>query len=139
MGVMLDASVLIAAERERFDLEGMLRNLEPESPVGLSVITAAELLHGVERADTPERRQRRGQYVEGLLQRFALFELTLSDARVYSRIWSSLQSAGITVGAHDLLLAATCLRLGFRVATLNVSEFVRVPGLQLVDVGPYWL
>ena len=115
----------------------MLRDLEPDTPVGLSVITAAELLHGVERADTPERRQRRSHYVEALLHRFALFELTLSDARVYSSIWSSLQSVGISVGPHDLLLAATCLRLGFRAATLNVSEFAQVPGLQLVDVAPY--
>lgn len=127
MGVMFDASVLIAAERERFDLEAMLRDLPSETAIGISVITAAELLHGVERANTPERKNRRSHFVESLFTRFS----------VYAATWSSLQSAGISVGPHDLLLAAACLRLGFRVATLNVSEFARIPGLQLLEVAPY--
>jgi tRNA(fMet)-specific endonuclease VapC len=56
MGVILDSSILIAFERRRFDLE---RFLADHSAPALAAITAAELLIGVERADTAEGRARR--------------------------------------------------------------------------------
>lgn len=51
MGVILDTSVLIAAERGIFEVDAFVENRE-EEPFGLSVITVAELLHGVHRADS---------------------------------------------------------------------------------------
>lgn len=46
MGVVIDTSVLIAAERGVFDLHGFLTSLD-DTPVALSAVTASELLHGV--------------------------------------------------------------------------------------------
>jgi predicted nucleic acid-binding protein len=129
MGVMLDTSVLIAAERERLDLEALLWSLEPQTSVAISIITAAELLHGVERANTAERKRRRSEYVEWLLRKFRVIDLTLDDAREYSRLWAALQSSGVTIGSHDLLLGATALRLRYRVGTLNINHFARIPNL----------
>ena len=63
MGVILDTSVLIAAERGIFDVDAFVANRE-EEPFGLSVITVAELLHGVHRADSRARRIRRNAFVE---------------------------------------------------------------------------
>jgi predicted nucleic acid-binding protein len=37
------------------------------------------------------------------------------------------------IGAHDLLIAATALSMGHDIGTLNVSEFRRVPGLNVAD------
>ena len=45
MGALIDASVLIAAERGELDLEGALDGFAEE--LALSVVTASELLHGV--------------------------------------------------------------------------------------------
>ncbi len=53
MGVILDSSVLVAFERRRFDFE---RFLGDHSTPAIASITAAELLIGVERADSPDRR-----------------------------------------------------------------------------------
>jgi predicted nucleic acid-binding protein len=38
------------------------------------------------------------------------------------------------IGAHDLQIAATGLALGYIVATLNLDEFQRVPGIAVADV-----
>ncbi len=40
---------------------------------------------------------------------------------------------GVTVGAHDLLIAATAVQHGFSVLTGNTSEFLRIPGLVVFD------
>jgi predicted nucleic acid-binding protein len=37
------------------------------------------------------------------------------------------------IGAHDLLIAATAVLLDFSLATVNLREFRRVPGLQVID------
>jgi tRNA(fMet)-specific endonuclease VapC len=42
------------------------------------------------------------------------------------------------IGAHDLQIAATGLSLSYDVATLNVREFARVPGLGVVDATQFY-
>ncbi len=37
----------------------------------------------------------------------------------------------------SVLIAATCLRFGHRIATLNEGEFGRIEGLALADARPY--
>jgi predicted nucleic acid-binding protein len=49
MGVVVDSSIFIAAERGRFDWTGFHAQLG-EQPLYLAVVTLAELLHGAERA-----------------------------------------------------------------------------------------
>ena len=66
MGVVLDTSVLVAAERGDLDMPAFLTRLGSE-PVAIAAITAAELLFGVARASSAARRARRGAFVEGLL------------------------------------------------------------------------
>jgi tRNA(fMet)-specific endonuclease VapC len=63
MGIVLDSSILVAFERRRFDLERLLA--DRASPA-IAAVTAAELLVGVERANTPERRTRRQSFVESV-------------------------------------------------------------------------
>ena len=43
------------------------------------------------------------------------------------------------IGERDLLIAAIARATGHALATLNRSEFSRVPGLILVDVGKFIL
>jgi len=76
VGVILDTSILIEAERGRLDIEGFIKGKEEEL-FGLSVITAAELLHGVHRADSAKRRRRRSAYAEKVIELFPIYPLTL--------------------------------------------------------------
>ena len=63
MGVIFDSSEIISLERNRAQVEILVSGREDE-PFGISVVTVAELLHGVERADTEPRRLRRQSFVE---------------------------------------------------------------------------
>ena len=128
MGVLIDASLLIAYERGGLNLEERLRGREHEQFL-LSVITASELLHGVHRARNDAVRARRGAWVEAVLGRFPLLPIDLATARAHARLWAELAMAGACIGPHDMWLAASCLANGLSIATANVREFARVPGL----------
>ena len=135
MAVLIDASILIEAERGRLDLEShVAQRLEEE--FFLSVITASELLHGVHRAVQPEVRTKRSAFVEAILERFPLLQVDVVTARAHAQLWAVLAAAGQMIGPHDLWLAATCLAYGFTMVTTNVREFARVPGLAVEVWGP---
>jgi tRNA(fMet)-specific endonuclease VapC len=125
VGTVLDTSVLIEAERARLGLD-----LPPDEEVAIAAITASELLHGVYRADRARRTQR-AAFVELVLRTLDTLPVDLATARVHARLWSDLAQEGITMGAHDLLIAATALARGWTLATLNAREFARIPGLRL--------
>jgi predicted nucleic acid-binding protein len=134
MGIILDSSILVAFERRRFDLERLLTG---HSPPAIAAVTAAELLIGVERADTPERRSRREAFVQNLLARIPLIPFDITQARLFAVHFAQLASRGEVIGDRDLQIAVTALSLNYEVATLNVREFQRVEGLSLVDVSGY--
>jgi len=130
MGIILDTSVLIEAERGRFDIETFVDGRE-EEPFGLSVITVSKLLHGVHRADSLKRRLRRGTYVEKVIEIFPVYPFEITSARVYAEIWAEFQKKGIQIEAHDLMIGSTALALGFSVATFNSRHFNRIESLTL--------
>ena len=125
MGTVLDTSFLIEAERAAVGL-----NLPADEEVAIAAITASELLHGVYRADAARRTQR-GAFVEMVLRTIDTLPFDLATARVHAQVWADLAQQGVTIGAHDLLIAATALARGWSLATLNPREFTRVLGLQL--------
>lgn len=130
MGVILDTSVLIEAERRKFEIGTFTENREEEI-FGLSVITIAELLHGVHRADSTRRRLKRSAYVEKVIELFPIYVFDISISRIYAELWSDLSKKGIQIGAHDLIIGSTALTLGFSVATFNIRHFERIEGLKI--------
>lgn len=135
MGIILDTSVLIEAERGRLNVEDLIDERENEH-FGLSVITVSELLHGVHRADSRKRRLKRFAYVEKVIELFPVYPFDLGAARIYAEIWANLLGKGFQVGAHDLLMASTALSLGFSVATFNKRHFDRIEGLDVEILLP---
>jgi len=134
MGIVIDSSILVAFERRKFDLERLLAG---HSPSAIAGITAAELLIGVERADTPERRARRDEFVANILALIPIIPFDLAQARLFAVHFADLTKRGEKIGDRDLQIAVTALSLGYQIATLNVDEFRRVSGLGLVDVSGY--
>lgn len=130
MGVVLDTSVLIAAEKSQLDLP-MLFSAMGEEPAVISAVTASELLHGVERARAADVRARRSRYVEWIINNIGVAPFGIPEARAHARLWAQLSAQGGLIGPYDLLVAATALSLRFSLATLNTQEFKRVPGLTL--------
>jgi len=134
--MILDSSILVAFERRRFDLERLLAD---HSPAAIAAITTAELLVGVERADTPERRARRSEFVENILTRIPIIPFDLAQARLFALHFAELAKRGAVIGDRDLQIAVTALSLSYELATLNTGEFQRVMGLTLIDVSSYAL
>lgn len=136
--MILDSSVLIAAERKRFDLVGFL-SAHPNEAFFITAITASELLHGCARADDPAIRERRTRFVEGLLQDYVALPFALTEARTHAQLWAELERKGTPIGERDLLIAAIAKANGHTVATINRDEFARVPGLALEEVQRFVL
>ncbi len=130
----LDTGVLIRIERTGDPRP--LQEFGRERPLLISSITAAELLIGVHRADSPQREQRRRAQVEGFLSSIPVLPFTLSTARIHAKAKVDLSTRGLTIGAHDLISAATALEHGHDVVTTNRREFERVPGLKVIDFPP---
>ncbi|MRR36894.1 type II toxin-antitoxin system VapC family toxin [bacterium] len=130
MGIIFDSTEIIALERNRGAIDELIAGRE-EEPFGISVVTVAELLHGVERADTETRRLRRQAFVEKVIELFPVFPFDTSIARIYARIWASLVGKGYTVGAHDLIIAATSISIDYTVVTANGRDFEKIEGLRL--------
>ncbi len=136
MGLILDSSVLIAAERRKLRFADFCVSLGDEE-LFLAAITASELLHGVERAASPSIHAKRAAFVEALLSRFQVLEFDLDVARRHARLWATLTADGKVIGPHDMQIAAAALRHDFSVATLNLDEFRRVPSLRLAELQDY--
>lgn len=134
--MILDTSVLVAAERGALRMEPWLESLGSE-PVAIAAITASELLHGAHRAREPGLRARRLAFVEGVLGVLPVASFGIAEARCHAELWAQLAESGRMIGPHDLLIGATALARGQALATLNESEFRRVPGLRLVSLGRF--
>jgi len=144
VGTLLDTTVFIDLERAIRALPTgtamaqvsarLGEQLGPDEDVGIAAITASELLHGVHRA-TPEHRARREAFVEAVLTAFPPIAFDLLTARAHARIWAELAAAGIDVGAHDRIVAATAITTGWRVGTANIRHFDRITGLDLIPVS----
>ena len=143
MGTLLDTTVFIDLERAvrrlspenaMAEVSGRLEEqLGPDEEAGIATITASELLHGVHCA-TLQHRARREAFVETVLASFPLLPFGLLAARAHARIWAELAAAGQDVGAHDRLVAATAITVGWRVATANLRHFDRIAGLDILAV-----
>ena len=131
MGSLIDSGVFIAAERNRIDLDALLAELRGE-PVVISAVTAAELLHGVHRADNPARQAARRAAVEHVFIRFRVVPFDLPIARVYAEMLAQRAAAGRPLASHDMMIAATALVRGYRVITRDAKSFPEIPGLQVV-------
>ena len=133
MAVVIDTCVLIDAELGRaLDLSVLTGGRDEEAYI--SVITASELLHGVYRARTDGERARRGSFVESILQVIPILSADLRVARAHAQLWAEMAAKGETIAQHDLWIAATAVAYGYRLATTNVRDFARVPGLIVEDV-----
>ena len=98
----------------------------------MAAISASEILHGMHRASSEQRRARRLRFVEGLLERFPALPFDLAVARRHAAIWADLEREGIQIPPHDLMIAATAVQHGATVATRDKRSFPRIPDLNVL-------
>jgi predicted nucleic acid-binding protein len=137
MGLILDSSALIAAERKGSNVRQVLSEIAGRvagEDVALSVVTLIELAHGAARADTPERKTMRRQFLQELAAALPVHPVTVPIALRAGQIDGESTAKGVRIALSDLLIAVTALELGYRVATANVRHFQMVPGLEIVPI-----
>ena len=69
VGIILDSSVIIAAERRGHTVREILEQVKAvqgEVEIGVSVVTIAELVHGAYRTKTQSQQQGRLEFIERL-------------------------------------------------------------------------
>ena len=137
MGLILDSSVLISAEREAKNARQVLEALAgeiSERDVAISVVTVIELAHGAIRADTSQRKWKREKFLEELLMAMPVYPVTVAIALRTGRLDAENQIQGFRVPLPDLLIGVTALELGYSVATSNLRHFRQIPGLKILQV-----
>jgi tRNA(fMet)-specific endonuclease VapC len=134
MGLMVDTNVFISIEKSGNPID--FSAWESSEKVYISVVIASELLMGVHRANTEERRQRRSAFVEAVISRVGVLDFTVAAARMHAEIYAELAKRGQLIGAHDLIIAATARCHHLSLLTDNVQEFSRVPGLRVIPFVP---
>lgn len=130
MGKLIDASVLIAAERGQLDLAAARRQHARE-PCAISAVTASEMLHGTHRLKDGGKRARQQAFIENILSQLPVLPFDLLAARVHARLWAELAASGRSVGERDLLIAATALSRDYGVVTRDERSFPRISGLSI--------
>jgi tRNA(fMet)-specific endonuclease VapC len=136
MGLILDSSVMIAAERRGDTVEQLIERIVKatgDQEAALSAIGLTELIHGIYRAQTPEIRQRREAFITELLADLTVYPYTKETALLAGKLDGEQQSQGVVIPFGDLLIGATALSLGFKVLTGNLRDFQRIPGLSVVQ------
>lgn len=137
MGIILDSSIVISAERRRETIAQLFRNIVTatgDQEVGLSSVGLTELIHGIYRANTPERRKTRELFINELISFVNVYPFTRETALVAGKIDGEQQAKGIVIPFPDLLIGATALSLGYSVVTVNPRDFSRIPSLSVTQL-----
>jgi predicted nucleic acid-binding protein len=137
MGLILDSSTLVTVEREGQNARQVLAEISEkvgETDVAISVVTLIELAHGAARADTPERKTKREEFIQERLTVLPHHPVTAAVALRAGLIDGEKQARGTRIPLSDLLIGVTALELGYGVATSNVRHFRLIPGLSVVQL-----
>jgi tRNA(fMet)-specific endonuclease VapC len=125
-GFMLDTDIssYIIKRRPATLVAKFKQNAETLS---VSVMTAAELRFGAEKAGRPGLTE----LVEEYLERITILDWTNEVTVPYGRIRAELERAGKPIGSMDLLIASHAVSQGMTLVTNNLRHFSNVPGLKV--------
>ena len=132
MGLVIDTSALVALERAEDWSAGV-----PNEPAAVPAIVYAELLVGVNMADSRRRADVRREKIDALLAMFPIVDFGPAEAERWADLYGRLSRTGKLIPANDLVVAATALERGFGVLVGPGDEahFRRVPNLRLIVLG----
>ena len=128
--LILDTTVLIAAERDEIQLEA---SIDDDDDLAIAALTAAELLVGVELASA-KRRGPRAAFVDAVLETLVVEDYTLDTARAHAELLAQVKRSGKPRSAHDLIIAAIAIATDRAVVTDDARGFTRLRG---VEVRPW--
>lgn len=129
MKLLLDTGVCIAIINRD---ERVRPHLEQHAPstLRMSAITLAELRFGAAKSAQPKRAVTN---LNAILSKVGVLPFDEPATARYGELRALLERRGSAIGPLDTLIAAHALSLRWTLATHNVREFRRVPGLAVSD------
>jgi len=124
---LLDTNIVIYVLKQR-PIEVLSAFNAHAARMAISSITVGELLHGAEKSS---RLSENLSVIEDFCSRLDVLPYGIKAARHYGAIRASLEKRGQPIGVNDLHIAGHARSEGLVLVTNNVSEFVRVPGLEV--------
>ena len=128
MGLILDTSFVVAAEREsRRGTPGAIDTFlvaHPGETFAITFTVAGELACGRTASGLHDWQR--------LCRPYRVLPWSIDISWQYGEIYRRLQSTGQLIGTNDLWIAATALVHGMGVVTSNTREFQRVTGLKVI-------
>lgn len=96
----------------------------------VSTVTLMELVYGAEKSSNPTRNL---ADVEGFAARLEVLKYDQDAAAHTGQLRAELAKAGTPIGPYDHMIAGHARSQGLILATNNLREFDRVPGLRVED------
>jgi len=96
--------------------------------MSISAVTLGELIYGAEKSAQPERNL---ADIEGLTARLEVLPFDDLAATHFGQLRAELTKIGKPIGSYGQMIADHARSLGLILATNNMREFERVPGLRL--------
>lgn len=124
---MLDTNIVIYILKRR-PLEILSKFNANANRMAISSITLAELTHGAEKSD---RVTENLEVIDDFCSRLEVLPYGEKAAQHYGAIRAYLEKLSQPIGVNDLHIAGHARSEGLALVTNNVSEFERVPGLEL--------
>lgn len=133
--ICLDTNIAIHVINRRIPSvrRRLAEQLRLGTEIALPVIALFELRYGHARSQKKSESDR--LLAEFLAPGIAILPFEENDAAHAGDIRAHLERNGTPIGPYDCLIAAQARRRGAGLATLNVREFSRVPGLIVMDWG----
>jgi tRNA(fMet)-specific endonuclease VapC len=127
MKYLLDTCVLINHLRGKVRIDQKLI----ENGAAISVITWAELIHGVEKSSS---RSVNKQLVEGIVEEFGIeiLPIDVELAEKFGVLKHNQEKIGFKVEDFDLLIAATAMINNLILVTENKKHFNKIRGLKFI-------
>ena len=126
---LLDTNIVIYTMKNR-PQQVKKRFEQYNGRMGISTVTIGELVFGAEHSQQVERNL---ADIEAMVARLEVLPFDINAAYHFGQLRSSLYRVGKPIGPYDMMIAAQAVASGLKLATNNVKEFERIPGLQLED------
>lgn len=124
---LLDTNIVIYVLKRR-PIEVLPRFNANASRMAISSITLAELMHGAEKS---QRVNENLLAIEDFCSRLEVLPYGAKAAQHYGALRAALEKLGQPIGVNDLHIAAHARSEGLVLVTNKVSEFERVPALEI--------
>ena len=126
----VDTTFLIDLQRERSagDDDGAAHRFlrrSPDAEMFLSTIALGEFAEGFDQAEHP--------IVVAMRDGHTLVPVDDQIALIYAKVVRGLRRRGELIGANDLWIGCTSLRVGIPLVTANVERFRRIDGLGIAQ------